>query len=62
MSGPRQPANRVCLPSQRTSSPSFHAMASISTKSQLDVCGAPTSTPACAGAGWLRRVQRLSRQ
>jgi hypothetical protein len=62
MIGPRHPAKRLFFPSHRMSIPSFQAMASMKTKSQLDVWGAPISTVGRAGAGSEASVQRLNAQ
>ena len=48
---PRQPVKRPFLPSQRKRMSSRHAIASMKTKSQLEVWGAPISTVGRAGAG-----------
>ncbi len=45
MTGPQMPWNRVCLPSHNGAKPCRQQMASMKTKSQLEVCGAPSSTP-----------------
>ncbi len=44
MIGPRQPRNSDALPSQRMLMRRRQAMASMSRKSQLEVCGAPSTT------------------
>lgn len=62
MSGPRQPVNKLALPSQRMGMPSRQAIASMSTKSQFDVCGAPMRIVGRVGAGSVRSRQRLSAQ
>ncbi len=62
MIGPRHPRNRLALPSQRNCIPSCHAIASMRTKSQFDVCGTPSSTVGRVGAGSVESVQRLKAQ
>src|SRR5699024_1156856 len=47
---------------QCTSTPRLHAMASMSTKSQLEVCGAPTRTVGRFGAGSVTSFHRLTVQ
>lgn len=51
MIGPRQPVKRLFLPSQRMRMSSFHEIASMKTKSQLEVWGAPMRTVGRSGAG-----------
>lgn len=62
MSGPRQPVKRVCFPSHLMATLERQQMASMKTKSQFEVCGAPTMIRGKSGCGSLTRVQRLKRQ
>ena len=49
ITGPFQPVNRSCLPSQRSLIRSRQAIPSMSTKSQLEVCGAPMKSVGRSG-------------
>ena len=57
MIAPNGGLNRVCLPSHSGAKPCRQQIASMNTKSQLDVWGAPISTAEpSAGGGWERTV------